>query len=361
MRRRRRAWLLGALVAFSAAFARAPIAEVEGGAEGGAGATPPTAVRYADPLWYDLVDVRWAVDADGRPVALELELAAVDPVRPLLQPILEAYLMVAEGGRRELLPGSGVVLGEDQGWSVAVRVTGQGAWAWQADGGAPGRALDVAIVGRVVRLAWPVDLSAEGRWAALSGVYDPFHATGWRAFAREPSPWTFATAEPGPPVVDVFPDDAASLAQVRAGRPWSPRRPAPVRAPVSAWWWWMVGGLALAFSGLAWRRVQPPGPPGAAPPSPSGVELIDDGEMSSEEASPMEGGAPREPVGQVESDAPSKGASGAADEGGNGGPVDGRAARASRYEAEDRPATGTATEASDADASTSAAPSSRTT
>jgi hypothetical protein len=357
MRARRWAWTACAVAALASALAQAPLAA--DGADGRP--TPPTAVRYADPGWYDLVDVRWVVDADGRPAALELELAAIDPLRPLLQPVLEAYLIVEEGGRAELLPGSGVVLAEGQHWSVAVRVTGQGAWAWRADGDAPGRALEVELLGRVVRVAWPADLPSEGRWAGLSGVYDPFHATAWRPFAREPSPWAFATPEPGPPVVDVFPDDGASLAQVQAGAPWSPRRPTPVRAPGSPWWWWMAGGLVLAVAGLVWRRLQPPAPVPAAPPEPSGeIALIGDVEVADDEAANVPDHetpdvAREDAGGTPDGDAPRGATAGPSD-----GPLDGRSARASRYVAEDRPATGTATGASEADPA-SATPSSRTT
>lgn len=216
------------------------------------GLTPPTGARFADPAWYDLVGVTWSGDALA-PV-LEIEWAAIDAEVPLRQPIVEAYLLTADGAGTTLLPGSGLAPPAGFGWSVALRATSAGAWAWRSGAGeAVPQALDATVAGRRLRLAWPPGWPTDGVWVAISGVHDPFSASGWRALATAPSPWAFSAASPVPPVVDVLPGDGDALARLQR----SGRLPAPtVRPPRGAgsvWWWWMVGGLALAVGGLLWR------------------------------------------------------------------------------------------------------------
>jgi hypothetical protein len=263
-RRRAAAWLV-ALWLGAFAVAQAP----ESGDALGAGLTPPTAARYADPAWYDLLDARWAIDASGA-TAFELELAAIDPEAPLLQPILEAYLMQTEGLGRTTLLGTGLGMPEDAGWAVAVRVAGTAAWAWTSgpDASASARPLNVEVVGRTVRLAWPSDLPVEGSWVAVSGVYDPFSDTGWRPFADEASPWAFAGPAATPPVVSVVPGDDDALLRLHATG-LLPRGvvPRPI-GTVSQWWWWMGVGLALVALGLTWRGGRSPSAP---PPTPAVV------------------------------------------------------------------------------------------
>ena len=250
----------------------------------GAGLTPPTAARYADPAWYDLLDARWATDADGT-VVFELELAAIDPEAPLLQPIVEAYLLQREAAARTALPGTGLEAPDGSGWVVAVRVAGSGAWAWTAepDGPPVARPLGFEIVGRTVRLPWPSDLPVEGAWVAVSGVYDPFAATGWRPFAAEASPWAFAGPAATPPVVSVVPGDDDALLRLHA----TARLPQGTgRAPlgsVSPWWWWMGAGMALVAVGLVWRaqpRFTPPTAVVAAPNAGGPPALIGDEDVA---------------------------------------------------------------------------------
>jgi hypothetical protein len=236
----------------------------------GAGLTPPTAARYADPAWYDLLDVRWANDANGARV-VELEMAAIDADAPLLQPIVEAYLIHPEALGRTALPGTGLASPDDAGWAVAVRIAGASAWAWTAALDEPqrARALSTELVGRTVRVAWPSDLPVEGSWVAVSGVYDPFSETGWRPFTPEASPWAFAGPAATPPVVSVAPGDDEALLRLHA----TARLPrGTVSAPlgrISPWWWWMAAGMALVVVGLTWRGGRSPWhPPSARPARP---------------------------------------------------------------------------------------------
>lgn len=250
----------------TAAFAAAQASDA--GDALGVGLVPPTAARFADPAWYDLLAVRWATDATGARV-LELELAAIDPDAPLLQPIVEAYLMDPEALGRSALPGTGLVAPEEAGWAVAVRVAGGDAWAWTAELETPlrARALASEVVGRTVRLAWPDDLPVEGSWVAVSGVYDPFSESGWRPFAEEASPWAFAGPSATPPVVSVVPGGDEALLRLHATASLPPGEARGFRAAASPWWWLMGAGMILVLAGVAWRwRSRPPQ---AAAPDPT--------------------------------------------------------------------------------------------
>lgn len=263
-------WLLAGLLSLGTAFAQTPdvavvepFVEVETTetTETVAGLLPPSAVRYADPAWYDLVSVSHT--ADG--IWLELAAVEVEGAGPLglLQPILEVYVDLAPGGVEELLPGSTLSMPQGRGWELAYRVTGDGAWLWQVSAeDEPPTPLEAAasVDGRVLRLAWPsspdglpLDLSSVDLYA-ISGVHDPFREQGWRPFERQPSPWAFSSAEDWPPVVDVLPGGAEALEALRL----TGRLPTPAslaRRSLGSWVWWTLMGLGLALgaAGLVWR------------------------------------------------------------------------------------------------------------
>lgn len=258
------AWLVTCMLVLAVALAQSPdlgpLAPVEE-QEAVLGLLPPSAVRYADPAWYDLVSVSHT--ADG--ILLELAAVEVDGAGPLglLQPIIEIYVDLAPGGVEELLPGSTLGMPQGRGWELAYRVTGDGAWLWQVgeDGEAqvPVEAA-AGIEGRVLQLAWPsspdglpLDLRSVDLYA-ISGVHDPFREQGWRPFERQASPWAFSSAEDWPPVVDVLPGGAEALEALRI----TGRLPTPAtlaRRSLGSWvWWTMMGlGLALGAAGVVWR------------------------------------------------------------------------------------------------------------
>jgi hypothetical protein len=226
---------------------------------------PPTSPVFADPAWYDLVALRWR---DGIEPALEIELGAIDPAGQgafgMRQPIIEVYVDDGSGGATELLPGSGLRMPDGDGWRTALRLTGDGAWWWRVDaeggGVAPPLALPFEVEGRVVRVAWPLAVPEGARVYAISGVHDPFSVDGWRRFTEAPSPWAFAAEEPGPPVVDVLPGDAATWERMRAtGMLQRATMPAGSRGPLAGWVWWLLMGLgmALAVGGVVWRAWRP--------------------------------------------------------------------------------------------------------
>ena len=278
-------WVLAA----AAALAAIAVAQTAA-AEGDGSLRPPSAPRYADPAWYDIVDVQLL---EGDPIRVRVTLGAVDDgaglALGLSQPILEIYLDTEPGGAASLLPGSGLQMPIGEGWQLALRVTGDGAWGWLADaaGGvdlAAPMPIEVLVDGRAVTLLTPFPRPAEPpRIYAISGVYDPFRPDGWRPLTREPSAWAFSSPTQASPVVDVYPSDPTSRAAALA-RGELPRIAGGAGIDYGTWLWLslMIVGLLLAVAGLVARSAPGRGRRLAAsegPPSASAPELIDDAEL----------------------------------------------------------------------------------
>ncbi len=287
------AWLARLLavwaLAAAAGLATTALAQTAA-AEGDGSLRPPTAPRYADPAWYDIVDVQLL---EGDPIRVRLTLGAVDDGAGLAigisQPILEIYFDTEPGGAASLLPGSGLRMPVGAGWQLALRVTGDGAWGWWADaaGGvdlAASVPVEVLVEGRAVTLLTPFPRPAEPpRIYAISGVYDPFRPDGWRPLTREPSAWAFSSPTQASPVVDVYPSDPASRAASLA-RGELPRIAEGAGIDHGTWLWLglMVVGLLLAMAGLVARSA--PGrrrrlAASEGPTPASAPELIDDTEL----------------------------------------------------------------------------------
>jgi hypothetical protein len=250
------------VAALVAVVVGAAAAEV-GDAFGDGSLAPPTAPRYADAALYDLVDVR---ALQGDLLRLQVELGAVDPsgglALGLTQPIIEVYLDTGPGGASSLLPGSGMRMPDGDGWNVAVRISGDGAWGWTADElGAVDLSrpvlLDAVVRERTVTVLTPFPYQPDARLYAISGVYDAFRADGWRGVERTPSPWAFSSPEPALPVIDVFPADPAAQARALASGELPARTSAARDAIRTLWIALMLAGLGVAVLGLWWRRRAP--------------------------------------------------------------------------------------------------------
>ena len=257
--RRPDSWLRA--LALCCALAMGAAAAQSGDAFGDGSLRPPTGPRFADPAWYDVVDV---VLLEGDPVRIALTLGAVDASGGLAlgitQPILEVYVDGADGGAERLLPGSGLAMPLGVGWQLAIRVTGDGAWAWQADvdGNVDLAApvpVEVVLDGTTLTVLTPFARpEREVDLYAVSGVYDPFRADGWRPLSREPSPWAFSSDQQQAPVVDVFPGDPSARAAALARGELPRAERARGIAPGSLVWVWLMGiGVALALAGLVLR------------------------------------------------------------------------------------------------------------
>ncbi len=288
-------WLarLLAVLALAAALALAPTPTARaqtGAADGDGSLRPPTAPRYADPAWYDIVDVQLL---EGDPVRVRVTLGAIDDSAGLAlgisQPIIEIYLDTEPGGATSLLPGSGLQMPLGEGWQLAFRVTGDGAWGWLADAAgevdlATPIPVEVLVEGRSLTVLTPFPRPEEPpRAYAISGVYDPFRPDGWRPLTREPSAWAFSSPTQTSPVVDVYPSDPDSRAAALA-RGELPRTTEGAGIDRETWPWLglMVVGLLLAVAGLVvrsapGRRRRVAAGEGVAPAS--APELIDDAEL----------------------------------------------------------------------------------
>jgi hypothetical protein len=241
-------WHAVALVAALLASASASEVGVVGSA-----LQPPTSPRYGTWGWYDLTSVAWTGAMGEAAGELRVTFGAVDAsgagALGLLQPVVEVYLLGGTGS--VTLPGADLAFPTGTGWSRAIRISGEGAWTWSDDGGL--EPLAASLDGATVRVVWPYPLPAGARYLAISGVFDPFSASGWRPIAREPSPWAFSNAAGGPPVVDVWPSDARAWAQLQEGR-----LPIPGRGVAAPWGRGasvvsMLSGLLIAAVGVMLR------------------------------------------------------------------------------------------------------------
>ena len=284
----RRALRFAVLLSFGLLLAQAPLcvlaqpvpAQLDAAGDGSL--RPPTSPRYANPAWYDIIEVRLL---EGSPSRIAVELGAVDGSGALphgvTQPIIEVYVDIEEGGAEELLPGSGLSMPLGDGWQLAFRVTGDGAWAWQAepDGSfdlAAPVPIEVVVQGRVLTLLTPFERPESApRLYAISGVYDPFRADGWRPLSREQSAWAFSSATQVVPVVDVFPSDPATRAEALA-RGELPRAPSATGLDVAslAWIALMLAGVAIAVVGVVLRARAPRAAPAPAQPASMPTQVL---------------------------------------------------------------------------------------
>jgi hypothetical protein len=284
------------------------------------GLRPPTSDAYADVALYTLE--RLVTSAPGEaPGWVEVTLGALhasasaDPeALGVYQAVVEIYVDDGEIGFSELLPGSGLRMAPGRGWRDAIRLTHEGAFLWSAlrapEGdrvrlvgmGAP-RSLTVLRRNQTLRVELPTPLPAGARVYAISGVHDPFAASGWRALAPSPAPFAFAAEQASrPPIISLLPGDADTYRRVVEGgvlggwEVWQFRG-----VPLPAWrlrdwrWWSLCAvGLLLFALGTALarrtRRRRPAKPPvaplairsrqlaGGAPQARS-VELIAEDEV----------------------------------------------------------------------------------
>lgn len=252
-------WMLACLALLAALGFGTSSAQLDAAGDGSL--RPPTAPRYSDPAWYDLLDVRLL---DGDPIRITVTLAAIDrsgglPIG-ITQPIIEVYLDTAPGGVEVLLPGSGLSMPLDEGWQLAFRITGDGAWGWQAEPGghvdlAAPVPIEVIVDGRDLTLLTPFPRPEETpRVYAISGVYDPFRPDGWRPLTRDVSAWAFSSPTQVVPVVDVFPSTLEQRAAALA-RGELPRQRTGGAGDLVTWAWiaLMLTGLAVGATGVALR------------------------------------------------------------------------------------------------------------
>ena len=262
-----------------------------GDAVGDGTLTPPTAPVYADTAAFDLQSVTLT---DAPDLTVRVGLGALPNAGNLpngfSNPIVEVYLDTAPGGEQKLLPGSGMVMAPKHGWEIAIRATGDAAYAVKAqDHGAPSSwprlPVKVDVSGSTLTLHTSIPRPKRADLYAITGVYDPFTQDGWRPVASAPSPWAFSSPTQHPAVVDLL---ASSQAAQRREIDSAQLTPYRSRTHGIGWLLLMFLGVLLAgFGAVVRRRVRAPARRGAdAPPDGGPAEGADgdadapDGEAS---------------------------------------------------------------------------------
>lgn len=229
------------------------------------------------------------------------DLVVEVPLSGFLPTVVDVYLVAAGPGFTETLTGPDLDFPNGTAWQYAVRISSDGAYlvtypvtptgstpsggATEAGGAAgagqtagagpapttgeggeadpgvgepgpdamPRLALPVSRRGRDLVVYIPITLADDTRVQAMSGVYDPFSPTGWRALSPAPSPWAFSGADTSrSPVIDLLAADPGSQASAIAVGV-LPRQSEARAIRFTPWPYVMVIGLLLALAGLVSR------------------------------------------------------------------------------------------------------------
>jgi hypothetical protein len=228
-----------------------------GDAVGDGTLTPPTAPVYANSSAFDLQSVS-VTDAPELTVRVTMG-SLPDPGKlpnGFSNPIIEVYLDTGRGGAEQLLPGSGMAMPAKHGWNIALRATGDEAYAVVAKkqgspASWPREPVSVDVQGNTITLHTNLKRPQHAEVYALTGVYDPFTKDGWRPLTTSVSPWAFSSPKQRVPVVDLL---AATQASQR--RQIDTGVLAPYRSPTHGigWLLLMALGLITAAAGLVIRR-----------------------------------------------------------------------------------------------------------
>lgn len=240
-----------------------------GDAVGDGTLVPPTAPVYADAADFDLQGVTLT---DDKNLTVRVAMGALTNPGGLpngfSNPVIEVYLDTGDGGARALLPGSGMGLAPKHGWNVALRVTGDEAYAVQAQpDGTPGSwprlPVKVEVQGTSLVLQTSLPRPARAELYAVVGVYDPFRQDAWRPLSATVSPWAFSSASQRVPVVDVL---ASGMADQRRAIDGGVLLPYRTSTHGVGWLLLIVLGLVTAAAGAVLRRrVRPPADAEVAP------------------------------------------------------------------------------------------------
>ena len=274
-----------------------------GDAVGDGTLAPPTASVYANTADFDLQSVTLTSDPT---LTVRVQLGSVSNAAKLpngfSSPIIEIYLDTAPGGAQQLLPGSGMAMPPKHGWEIALRATGDEAYAVEAQSqgspaGWPRLPVTVDVQGNAITLHTRISRPARADIYALTGVYDPFAQDGWRPLTSAVSPWAFSSASQQAPVVDLLASNQhAQRREIDSGVL------SPYRSPLHGIGWLvlMVLGLVTAAAGLVLRRrVRAPERPGAAragaaPPDAPGAEAHGQGPGPGDDGRGPNAGVPGE-------------------------------------------------------------------
>ncbi|HEX7004687.1 MAG TPA: glucodextranase DOMON-like domain-containing protein [Trueperaceae bacterium] len=237
------------------------LSDPAGDAVGNGSLTPPSAEVYRNLAPFDL---RQVTVTDDPQLTLRIEMGSLsDPFELPMGfslPVIEVYVSGEEGGRNELLSGSGMRLPQGQGWEVAVRLTGAQATAYRtssAPGGVESAPATVTTVGNELLVTTPYPRPDRPRVYAITGLYDLFGASPWRPLERQESPWAFSSETQRLPVVDVLARGETRQSQaIDAGILPPARNSSPI--PGAFWLVLMAVGLLVSLAGVAMRVLSRP-------------------------------------------------------------------------------------------------------
>ena len=202
-------------------------------------------------------------------------------------PIIEIYLEETgyEGGST-LLPGSNMSLARGASWRYAVRVNGDTATMYEAEGDTVREItsrypLKVSAEAGTLTVESDLPLPTDYKLYGVVGNYAPFSENGWRKLSSLPSAWAYSSQEQTRPVVEVIaPTVEAQQRAIREGvLPTMGQVTSRAKLP---WLLLMLGGLTMASTGVIARFF--PKKQGALASEPSGAQK---GEESSLPAPPQ--------------------------------------------------------------------------
>ena len=224
----------------------------------------PFALREVSILEEEQLALRIRLGSYANPLELENGFS---------HPVVEVYVGGGEDGHAELLPGLGMRLPDGETWNVAFRLTGDEALGFAA--GPDGmREFEPELVLDGDYLYVYTDLPGieDPAVAALTGLYSPFHADGWRPLSDSPGPWAFSGEGQLVPVVDVLGlEEDDQRAALQSGI-------LPVTAfstvtdPDTVWFVLMAAGVGLAGAGLIMRAFSASARPAAEAQAAAGTE-----------------------------------------------------------------------------------------
>ncbi len=228
-----------------------------GGPAGAATLTAPTSAMYRNLAPFDIREI--AV-LDEEQLELRLEMGAwSNPLgleNGFSHPIIEIYIGGGEHGSSELLPGSGLVLPDGETWTVALQLTGDHARGWFVDEtGVAEFTPSLQLLDDHLYVMTEQPRIEAPRLAALSGLYSPFHQTGWRPLETAESPWAFSSEEQQFPVVDVLALNQEAQAAALAGGVLPVTEVNLIENPNTVWFALMAAGIAVAGVGLIMRGI----------------------------------------------------------------------------------------------------------
>ncbi|MEX2535776.1 MAG: glucodextranase DOMON-like domain-containing protein [Trueperaceae bacterium] len=232
------------------------VSDPSGDVTGGGTLSPPSAAVYRNLATFDL---RQVTVTDDPQLTLVIEMGSLsNPFELPLDfslPVIEVYVSGDEGGRAELLSGSGMRLAPQQVWELAVRLTGEEATAYRATGGGTETATpEVTSDGNSLVVATPFPRPERPRLYAITGLYDLFGATPWRPVDDQESPWAFSSDSQRRPVVDVLARDEAAQRQALESGVLTPMG-GRMATTGAIWLILMAVGLLLSLLGIAVRTV----------------------------------------------------------------------------------------------------------